>query len=347
MTQHNPYHTIISFSRFVKIIFAFVLTSWCMVASGQKTDKVTLKNGDTITGEIMNMKLGKLLYDVDGPGKINIKWEKVTGVTSDKIFEFTLRGGVLVTTRLDSLFIMHQISSLDDIVEIIPIKDRFLTRLIGDITLGLNYTKSNSTLQFNFSSNVSYKIPKLELTLKLNSVLTSDGRDSSLAKKQDAVFGLIRDMAKKFFWGGSTGWQQNTELGLANRFLVSGVFGLKAIADNHNQLSFSGGLSYNQEQSIETSQYTGNLDALFGAQYKRFYLSTPKLSIDADYYLYPGISDWGRIRMQGDLNFSVEIVKDFEIGLVFYYSYDNRPPAGSLSNDDYGLMFTLCYKFGK
>jgi hypothetical protein len=46
-----------------------------VVTYGQKTDKVKLKNGDNITGEIMSMKLGRLSFDMDGPGTISIKWE--------------------------------------------------------------------------------------------------------------------------------------------------------------------------------------------------------------------------------------------------------------------------------
>ena len=143
------------------------------------------------------------------------------------------------------------------------------------------------------------------------------------------------------------GWQQNTELGLASRYLVSAAVGLQPLTDNHNRLLLSSGFSYNQEQSIETGQFSGNLDALFDITYKRFYYSTPKLSIDANYLIYPGLSDWGRIRMQADLNVSVEIFKDFLIGLVFYYSYDNKPPEGSLSAYDYGVLFTIGYEFGK
>ena len=332
---------------FIITAFLLVLTGCCLVGRGQKTDKVHLKNGDILTGEIKSMKLGLLSYGMDGPGTISIKWDEVTKISSDKIFEFTLKQGNLVVTTLDSLFRMFHITSLDDIVEIIPIKDRFLTRLIGDVNLGFNYTKSNSILQLNFASNISYIIPKLVIDLKLNSVINKYYQDTSLSKKEDVIASFRRDWDTKYFWGGSLGWQNNTELGLANRFLVSGVLGLNALVDNHNRLLFSGGLSYNQEQSVETNQYSGNLDALFGVIYKRFYHSTPKLSINADYVIYPGITDWGRIRMQADLNASVEIFKDFQTGLVFYYSFDNRPPAGSLSHDDYGLMFTVGYEFGK
>jgi hypothetical protein len=330
-----------------QLIFIFYLAGCSIVVQGQKTDKVILKNGDTLTGEIMSMKLGKLSYKMDGPGTISIKWEYVTGITSNKVFDITLRNGEIVVSRLDSFFESHRQASLDDIIEIIPIKDRFLNRLVGDVNLGINYTKSNSILQSNFSSNVSYIIPKREINLKLNSVFTNYGNDTSLTKKNDIIAGYKRDFTKRYFWAGSLGWQENTELGLASRYLVSAAAGLQPLTDNHNRLLLSSGFSYNQEQSIETGQFTGNLDALFDISYKRFYYSTPKLSIDANYLIYPGLSDWGRIRMQADLNVSVEIFPDFQIGLVFYYSYDNKPPEGSLSTNDYGIMFTLGYEFGK
>jgi hypothetical protein len=347
MTLHSIRNMGHRLTDFLKYLLIFIFTMVSFIASGQKTDKVILRNGDTLTGEIMNMKLGMLSYKMDGPGTIDIKWEYVTGIASKKTFEFTLRNGEIVVTSLDSLFKTHNHTTLDDIVEIIPIKDRFLTRLVGDVNLGFNYTKSNSILQSNLTSNISYIIPKVEISLKLNSVITNYANDTSLSTKEDVILSFMRNLSKKFFWGGGVGWQQNTELGLNSRYLVSGVFGLQPLTDNHNRLFGSAGLSYNQEQSIETSKYTGNLDGVFAVAYKRFYYSFPKLSIEADYTLYPGITDWGRIRMQADLSVSVEIFRDFIIGLVSYYSYDNKPPEGSASTSDYGLMFTIGYKFGK
>ena len=334
-------------SLFLKSIIIFALTTSHIIIYAQKTDKVKLKNGDTLTGEIMSMKLGILTYKMDGPGTISIKWEYVTDVISDKTLEFTLRSGEIIVTSMDSFFQSHRLTSLDDIIEIIPIKSRFIKRLVGDLNLGFNFTKSNSILQSNFSSNVSYIVPKRELKLRLNSVLTNYGKDTSLTSKQDIVVSFLSNLSKKYFWSTSMGWQENTELGLASRYLVSGAVGWQPLMDNHNRLLASGGLSYNQEQSIETHQFTGNLDAQFEVAYKRFYYSAPKISIDADYFIYPGLTDWGRIRMQADLDVSVEIFKDFQTGIVFYYSFDNKPPQGSLSTNDFGFMITVGFIFGK
>jgi len=347
MRSYNHRNSNRWFFLYLKFIFLIFLTGSILSTKGQKTDKVVLLNGDTLTGEIMSMKLGILTYKMDGPGTISIKWEYVTGIKSNKVFDFTLRNGEIIVAGLDSLFQSHHHTGLNDIIEIIPIKDRFLNRLIGDVNLGFNYTKSNSILQSNFSSNIAYVIPKREFNLKLSSVLTNYGRDTSFTKKQDVLGSYMRNLNKNYFWEVALGWQQNTELGLSNRYLFSGAFGWQPLTDNHNRLLAAAGLSYNQEQSLETSQFSGNLDALFMINYKRFYYSTPKLSINAAYTIYPGLSDWGRIRMQADLNVSVEIFKDFQTGLVFYYSFDNKPPEGSLSTNDYGIMFTLGYVFGK
>ncbi|HET7000209.1 MAG TPA: DUF481 domain-containing protein [Puia sp.] len=333
--------------QFLKCMVIIAVITNCNRVYAQKTDNIKLKNGNILTGEIMSMKLGLLTYKMDGPGTITIKWEYVTAISSDKIFDFTLRNGEIIIGQMDSLFKTYRLHSLDSIIEIIPIKDRFLKRLLGEVNLGFNYTKSNSILQSNFSSSISYVIPTKEFNLKLNSIVTNYGRDTSLTKKQDITGSYKRDFTKKYFWVASLGWQQNTELGLNNRYLVTAAAGWQPLTDNHNRLLASAGLSYNQEQSIETNQYTGNLDALFEVAYKRFYYSTPKLSINADYLIFPGLTDWGRIRMQADLNVSVEIFKDFQIGLVTYYSFDNKPPEGSSSTNDYGIMFTVGYVFGK
>ncbi len=330
-----------------RLTWIFIFFVFCQHSIAQKTDKITLKNGDIVTGEVMSMKLGKLSYKTDGAGTISVKWEEVTFLNSNKVFEITLRNGILTVCRIDTLFRRYDVSSLDDIIEIIPIKDRILKRLSGDVNLGINFTKANSILQSNFSSNVTYKIPRIELTLKLNSVITNDGRDTSLTKKQDITINSTSNLDKKFVWGSSIGWQSNTELGLQNRYLVGATLGVEPLTDNHNRLLISGGFSYNQEQSTESSQFTGNLDAVFVAAYKRFYHSTPKLNIDASYFIYPGITDWGRIRMQADLNVNVEIFSDFMIGLTGYYSYDSKPPQGSLSTFDYGILFSIGYSFGK
>src|ERR1700690_957238 len=85
---------------FLKFIVILTVTAIGSRVYAQKTDNVTLKNGNILTGEIMSMKLGLLTYKMDGPGTITIKWEYVTAITSDKIFDFTLRNGEIIIGRM-------------------------------------------------------------------------------------------------------------------------------------------------------------------------------------------------------------------------------------------------------
>jgi hypothetical protein len=329
-----------------KICLIIFLLGFKIVVA-QKTDKVFLSNGDIITGEIKSMKLAILSFDMDGPGVINIKWEKVTAIKSDKIFEILLRNGEVFVSVTDSIFFSKHGTTLNDIIEMVPIKDKFIRRLSGNVDLGFNYTKSSKIIQFNFGSTITYRIPKMEIDLAANSLNTNRAGDSILTKKQDIELSVIKYFSHRLFVGSSLAWQQNTELGLANRFLFSGVMGKALIFDNHNRLLTAGGFSINEEQSLEASSYVSNIEALLLMEYKKFYYSTPKLSIDIDFNIYPGISNWGRIRTELNVTTSIEIFKDFFVGLTFYDNFDNRPPEGALSKNDFGVNFTVGYKFGK
>ena len=313
----------------------------------QKTDKVSLKNGDIITGEIKSMKFAKMKFDMTGQGTIDIKWEEIVRIRSAKIFQITMQKGEVLITTLDSLFFETQQATLNDIVEIVRIEDKFFQRVYGDINLGFNYAKSSDNSQFNFSSSITYRKPKNETTLKINSVLTHNSKDTSVSRKQDAGIDFYKVLKNSFYWNTLFGWQQNTQLGLKNRFLINGSAGKILINDNQKRLLTGAGLSFNLENTSDTAGYKKNLEGVVVIQFKKFRYSTPKISIDAQYIIYPGISDWGRIRMDFQLYTKIEIFKDFNVGLSFYDLYDNRPSSTAASKNDFGINLTVGYEFGK
>src|SRR6478736_1273382 len=81
---------------YLKLMVIIALTAGDISVYAQKTDNVKLRNGNTLTGEILSMKLGLLTYKMDGPGTISIKWEYVTAINSDKVYDFTLRNGEII-----------------------------------------------------------------------------------------------------------------------------------------------------------------------------------------------------------------------------------------------------------
>ena len=336
--MHNPVLKIFG------LIFILLLSE---IGLAQKTDKVYLRNGNMLTGEIKSMKFAKLLFDVDGPGKIDIKWEYIVKIESNKTLQITMRSGEVYVTTMDSLFSVVPYAMLDDIVEIVRIKDKFIKRLDGSVNLGFNYAKSSDNAQFTFSSTTTYRKPKKETTLKINSVLTHNSADTVVSRKQDATIDYYRKLRNSWYANALFGWQQNSQLGLKSRFLLSGSGGKIIINSNQQRLLTGAGLAFNLEDRGDSTSYKSNLESLFMIQYKKFRYIFPKISIDAQYLLYPSLSDWGRVRMDLQVNTSYEFFKDFNVGLSFYDSYDNRPSAKAASTNDFGINFTIGYIFGK
>lgn len=315
--------------------------------SAQKIDKVYLQNGDVLTGEIKNLSLAILKFDMDGPGIIDIKWEYVKSINSKRIFEIVFRSGAIVVNALDSSFFQQNLVHLNDIVELATIKNKFLKRLKGNFSVGSSYTKSSEIFQINFSGTVDYRIPKVEVSLSTTSYYTVNGKDSSTIKEQDIGLTGLRYFGEHYLAGGQFRWQKNSELGLKNRFSLSALAGKAFITDNHNRLISSGGLSYSKEQAFESNSYTTNVDGVITVEYKLFYYSSPKRNIDSYVNSYPSITNWGRVRLEFGVNTSIEVFKDFIVGVNFYDKFDSRPPEGATSKNDYGLSFTLGYKFGQ
>jgi hypothetical protein len=331
----------------LKITGVIVLLTISLIGLGQKTDKVSLRNGNMLTGEIKSMKFAKLLIDVEGPGKIDIKWEYIVKIESNKTLQITLRDGEVYVTTMDSLFSVVPYVMLSDVVEIVRIKDKFIKRLDGSVNLGFNYAKSSDNAQFTFSSTTTYLKTKAEVTLKLNSVLTHNSSDTAVSRKQDAAIDFYKKLKNSWYANSLFGWQQNSQLGLESRFLLNGSGGKIIINSNQQRLLTGAGLSFNVEDRGDSTGYTSNLEGLLMIQYKKFRYIFPKMTIDAQYIIYPGLSDWGRVRMDLQVNTSYEFFKDFNVGLSFYDSYDNRPSAKAASTNDFGINFTIGYVFGK
>ena len=60
---------------------------------------------------------------------------------------------------------------------------------------------------------------------------------------------------------------------------------------------------------------------------------------------FPGITDSDRHR--GDLNirYRQELVRDIFWNVTHYASFDTKPPAGALSESDYGIVTGVEYLF--
>jgi hypothetical protein len=320
----------------------------------QKTDTVYHINGNILTGDFKKMVYGVAIWKMDGMGTISLEEVKINTMKSDKLFEIKMEDGLIYFGSFDTsninrkVYIKHasgrDLISINDIVEIYPIKRNFWTRTSGNFSAGLNYSKGSNLATLTFSGNLDYRKRNtyFNLTWDDNNTIQADTLSSS---KSDITFAWQRLLKNNWSAELSVGTEQNTELGTKLRLDLYAL-GLKDIIYNDwNRLYVGGGLSVNRETPYDDSGVTNDLAGLLQVVWKVFKYTIPKVWVDANINYLPYFTGPARHRIVFNLNPQVSLFSDnFKAGLSMYYNYDSNPVSDA-SRDDYGINLQLTYSF--
>ena len=113
---------------------------------------------------------------------------------------------------------------------------------------------------------------------------------------------------------------------------------------NRAQLTLSAGLAVSYEQGVDVEPTT-NLDALFLFQYSFYTYDHPTTNLNISAQYFPGLSEFGRKRLQLDANVRREIWKDFFVSLNLYDTYDSHPPNPEADQNDIGLVASVGWSY--
>jgi hypothetical protein len=324
----------------------------CGPAWAQKTDVITLVNGDRLTCEITLLDKGRLQVKTDDLGTIYIEWDKVASVTATRSFHVETAGGLrllgrLATTRPQHLDVVQETGpvavQLLDVVYIYPIGRSFWRKLDGGLDLGFSYTQSSGIAQLNLDASAIYRRPSLQVTASASSYLTVDesGDDTS---RHAIDLGGVRYFGRQSLWLLQGGFMRNQELGYDLRGTVSAGIGHFLARSNHSTFAVGGGLSTSREVPVEGDS-TQEIEALFAVRQSYFTYDRPKTDIGLSADIYPSLSSWGRVRIEFDGHAKREIIRDFSIGFSMYDSFDSKPPTEGSRRNDVGLSLTIGWTF--
>lgn len=332
------------------IISLLVLSS---PAIAQRTDIIIMNNYDHYTGEIKKMQFNIVTFKTDDAGTLSIKWDKIRHLISTDIFEVDLVDGRSYYGTLDTTYSQRQIVVKGDnetkylfkqyVVKIVPIKETFWDIIDGYIKIGFNFTKSTDTGQFTLGGNTKYRTKHGNTELNLNSIISFQNEQQT-SKRQDITISYQRFLENKWLAGASIGVEQNTELGIQFRAITNVVGGYGILQSNQDIFYGMLGLSINRENFTETSEPSTNLEGLLALNYQLFIYDSPKASLSTDIVVYPGLTDWGRVRVNYNITLSWEIIIDLFWELSGYYSSDNKP-TNSASSNDYYINTAFKYEF--
>jgi hypothetical protein len=246
---------------------------------------------------------------------------------------------VLVITATDTVP-----KPLWDIVHVTTIRNKFFQRIDGSVSLGLSYTKASDVFQYNLAVEVVHRSKHYSTRFDLSSILT-DQKDKDMSNNTNIGLNVTRYLPDKWFVRAQANGQQNTELDLKLRMQCGMGGGYDIVRSNAIRLYGLLGLIYNNEQTIDSSIMSNNMEVLAATQFKWFQFKTPKIDFTTGLSFYYNLTIRNRIRLEYDLNAKFEIIKDLFFNITLYDSYDSQPFSGASAKNDWGIITSIGYAF--
>lgn len=341
----------------MKNIIALILIGLlgCGVAFARdKTDVLILDNGDRITGEIKNLQHGRLQISTDRMGVIDVEWEGVVTVESNYEFQFDRANGQRLSGRIakDSeagyLVVEGDGESVsiprDLIIRISQLEEGFRDALSGSMTFGYSFTKASDVAQLNLGFRVRHRNLTRSFALEGSTIITDD-EATETTQRSDLRLSRTRFRSNRWFNAYLIGFESNDELGLNLRSSFNASIGRFLRQSNTSELAVFGGLVASNESLANDVSSQDNLEGLLGLEYSRYSFSEPNVDMSFKMAVYPSFTDSGRVRGQLDAGIRRELISDLFWDLTFYETYDNKPPSGSESTTDYGVVTSVGWSF--
>jgi len=322
-------------------------------AFAQKTDVVTLRNGDRITGEIKQLDRGRLEVSTDDEGTIYFEWDKIVSVEANRQFEVGTSDGrrFLGSLATDGPRMLVVISAADrttlstsEVTLIDPIGRSFWAKLDGSVDIGFSYTKSSNITQLNANSTTTYRQPRSEVRLSGSATLTDTGDADEADDRASAQVSYLHYRGTNLYGSAAGSVESNESLGLLLRTQGALGVGRRLVYTNRAQISAGGGIAVNDERAVD-SDPGQNIEGVFTFRTSYYSYDTPKTNIDVGFQYYPSLSDWGRQRMQFDSAIKRELWKDVFFSINVFDTFDSRPPTADAEHNDVGVVLSFGWTY--
>ncbi|MGO9932685.1 MAG: DUF481 domain-containing protein [Steroidobacteraceae bacterium] len=336
-------------------------TAWGMIVllfaaipalARDKTDVVTLQNGDRLTGEIIQLEHGQLELKTDAMGTVYIEWPKVAALSSPVVFMVEQLGGKHEFGRLGGsnghLIVDDEGRLTDlpvtDVARLGPVQDTFLARVRGSTSVGVNYTQASSIKVGSFRFDAEYRGRNTLASLSASADITSS-RDSNTNQR------LLIDYSERFyledtrFWAVLGSFERNPELGIDGRPQAGLAVGESLIRRPESDLVAYVGLAVNHESVDQSGDDRSNLLGVAGLDWRIYRFSVPETTLTSSLKIFPYLSDIGRVRARMDVTLQRKFTSSLSLNLSLYDDYDSRPPGTQVENNDYGIVTSLGYTF--
>ncbi|MFC2085876.1 DUF481 domain-containing protein [Bacteroidota bacterium] len=310
--------------------------------------EIRLQNGSILFGEVKKFEFAKLTVDTDDFGLIDIDWDPVVYVKAPGPFAITLANGRTVTGSIEADSAIVRIKGTTDMS--VPRKELghfedfdtgFWNRASAGVDVGANVVRGNNQVtSLNVGVNLGYESDVSEVLFGATSII-NEQKESEDTRRFTASASVDRKVVGRFRLGLSANFESDEAQQLDHRALTSIFISYRAISKQRVRLDITGGGGPTFEK------YLGADGTALGEGKVGFtFVGKPDgdTSLDLSSYLYPGLFDFDRFRLESDLVFRIEIISDLTVNITAYYRYNSRPPV-DVTEDDYGVTFGVGWTY--
>lgn len=315
-----------------------------------KTDSITLKNGNNITGEIKELLSGILKLSTDSMGTVAIEWEDVVAVESDYRYEVRSNDGSrfygTVIMDIAGILTVHHYGGTRelaplDIVELRPVANDFKDRIDIYLATGAAFNKASDISTLEFNTTIVYEDEDSRNQFTGRSTNTNTAGDLKQSSKVDLSRRVWTDRTQ-LYRTLHANYEKNDELALDYRITTGIGWGRYFSDTNRHRFATEVGVQALTERSTSGNE-TQSVEGFINADYRLWKFNTPELDLALSGSVYPSLTESGRVRGASDVRLRWEIVADLFFDFTIWGTYDNQNEGES--SLDYGLTTGLGWKY--
>jgi putative salt-induced outer membrane protein YdiY len=333
-------------SRGIALVSAvfFVL----LVCGQVSADEVWLKNGDHLTGKVMSLAGGTLVFKTSYAGDLSIAWGEVVNLKTDEPIkvvlgdETTAQGPVSPGDPGKVKVKPEQVAEplTIDLANVKTINPKPPLRTNFRANVGFSMTDGNTDTQ-DIYADAEFMARTLHNRYTIGGLYKrSEDED---VKTEDKALGYMKYdhfFTQKWYGYANATGEQDEFKDLDLRATLGVGAGYQFIESDRTNLSFEVGLSYVDENYIiaEDNSFAAGRWAL-----KFDYFLLPK---SLQYFLYhtglQSVEDSDDLILFTQTGFRIPFYKNLNITAQFNWEYDKSPSPGK-KESDYTYLFTLGY----
>ena len=336
------------FILFVTVIFSLTVHA----------DLIRFKNGNSLSGKIVSLTDGKMIFKSDFAGEVTIELSNIQTFSSDEPIEVHLKDNTGFTQRIlaaqegrfsiggsDSIgtqdFAIADIFSINPPVTPAP-------KWKGNISLGITSTHGNTKSEsVTASAKASKRTEKDRMTVNTDYAKTTQedqttGQDETIADWWKARAKYDYFFSKKMYGYIDTRYEKDAVAELDRRITVGVGGGYQWIESDEMNFSTELGLASLYEKYDNQTDSNSEISAQLGYHFDKMLRENVTFINDLTYY--PALQKFSDYYLTTTAEIRADITKAFFANFKVILDYDATPAIGSHKTDT-KYFFGLGYSF--